>query len=181
MLLPRSNKHVGTNIMNWVAISAVADAAAALGVVASLTFVGFQVQQNSEGLRYTAVQGQMSAFQEVTASIVASAEAAEVWGSGLENPEALEGTAQQRFYIMANRLLHTYQGLHWQYEQDILDDTLFHSMTMLLRDLSGKPGFRKVWANRRHHFESSFRNFVDKTLEEDAGQPLFPELSKEDG
>lgn len=165
--------------MDWTVISAVAEMTAAFGVVGSLIFVGFQVRQNSAGLRYTAVQGQMSAFQEVTAGIVATAEAAEVWGGGLENPEALEGITLQRFYIMANRMLHTYQGLHWQWERNILDDSLFFSMTMLLRDLSGKPGWRKVWANRRHHFETSFQNFIDKTLEEDAGQPLFPELAED--
>jgi hypothetical protein len=145
-----------------------------------LIFVGFQVRQNSAGLRHSAVQIQMSAFQDLTAVVVSSSDEAEVWGNGLNNPEKLEGFALMRYYIMANRMLHTYQGLHWQWQRGILDDGLFFSMTQLLRDLSGLPGWRKVWNNRRHQFSSGFQSYMDDMFAEGSSHTLFPDIVSAD-
>ena len=86
--------------MDWVVISGVADTAAAFGVIGSLIFVGFQVRQNSAGLRHTAVQAQMSVYQDLFSNILDSGEMAEIWFQGLQRPEAVDGSRRTRYFVM---------------------------------------------------------------------------------
>lgn len=165
--------------MNLELISVVADAAAAFGVVGSLIFVGFQMRQNSAGLRQTAVQGHISEFQNIFSSLCDSGEMARIWYEGFEAPEKLEGPDLLRFYVQGNKFMRTYQGMHWQWKQGGLDDALFASMTALLKDLAVAPGWQFLWRNRRHQYDPDFQKFMDAEITAAGGKPLYPEWAAE--
>ena len=159
--------------MDWTVISAVADAAAAFGVVGSLIFVGFQVRQNSAGLRHSAVQAQMTAYQGLYTNIIDSGEMAEIFWQGTQEPEKIEGPSLLRFLTFSGKVLRLYQGLHWQWKQGVLDDGLFNSMTKLLEDFANTPGWQYIWSHRRHQYDPDFQQFMDAIMESHKGTPLF--------
>jgi hypothetical protein len=167
--------------MDWVVISGVADTAAAFGVIGSLIFVGFQVRQNSAGLRHTAVQAQMSVYQDLFSNILDSGEMAEIWFQGLQRPEAVDGSRRTRYFVMGGKMLRTFQGMHWQWERGVLDDGLFRSMTALIADLAVAPGWQHLWQERRHQFDASFQKFMDAMHAESKGVALSPEFAHEEG
>ncbi|NQV21567.1 MAG: hypothetical protein HQ511_09145 [Rhodospirillales bacterium] len=161
--------------MDWTVISAVAEMTAAFGVVGSLIFVGFQVRQNSAGLRYTAVQAQMTAAQDLAGDLASSQEITEIWQQGMQDPENMEDTSRMRFIILGSRMLRTLQSIHWLWLRGVLDDGMFRSQTALMEDFSAHTGWRYAWKVRRHHYDSDFQQFVDKMFEEDGGKVLYGE------
>jgi hypothetical protein len=167
--------------MDWTVITGVADAAAALGVIGSLVFVGFQVRQNSAGFRNSAVQAHMAAYQELYSNVLNSADMAEIVWLGMRDPEQVEGSSRLRFFVFTAKIMRVYQGLHWQWRRRVLDDALFLSMTSLLEDLAVAPGWRAVWHARRHQFDPEFQAFMDGLITEAAGRPLFSGFAGKDG
>jgi len=160
--------------MDWAVISAVAEASAAFGVVGSLIFVGFQVRQNSAGLRHAAVQSHISAYQDLYSNVINSGEMAEILWRGVQDPTKVDGPELLRFFTFTSKILRTYQGLHWQWEKGVLDAGLFTSMSTLLEDMSVTPGWQYVWRERRHQYDPSFQKFMDKMMADGKGKALFP-------
>lgn len=161
--------------MDWTVISAVAETIAAFGVVGSLIFVGFQVRQNSAGLRHAAVQAHVAEFQSIFSSIIDSGEMAKIWHEGFAHPEKLEGPDLLRFNGLGNKFMRTYQGMHWQWREGGLDDALFASMSAFLKDLAMAPGWQFLWRTRRHQYDPEFQKFMDAEINNASGKPLYPE------
>lgn len=159
--------------MDWVAISAVAEATAAFGVIGSLMFVGFQVRQNSAGLRYAAVQAQMTAAQDLAGDLAKSKELAEIWQQGMQGPEHLDDTSRLRFTVLGSRILRTLQSFHWLWQRGALDDGMFGSQVALFEDFAAHSGWQHLWKIRRHHFDPDFQQYVDKIFEDGKGKVLY--------
>lgn len=166
--------------MDLALVSVLADTAAAFGVIGSLIFVGFQVRQNSSGQRAAAVQAHMSTFQEVYSPIMDTEEMGKLVFDGLRDPELIEGSQRMRFYVFCSKILRTYQGLHWQWKQGVLDDAIFSSMITFLDDMSVAPGWRHVWSLRRHQYDHDFQDFMDAIFADGRGVPLWPEMPAEE-
>jgi hypothetical protein len=165
--------------MNWVIISAVAETVAAFGVIGSLMFVGFQVQQNNAGLKNAAVQSLMSAYQDMFSNTIDSGEVAEILWEGSQNPEKLEGPSLVRFYAMMSKQFRIYQGMHWQWQQGTIDDGMFQSISALFEDYAVTPGWQHVWQERRHQYEPEFRTYIDTMMAQERTRTLYPGLAAE--
>lgn len=87
-------------------------ATAAFGVIGSLIFVGLQVRQNSAGVRQSAVQAHITAYQELFSNVIDSAETAKIVRLGLQDADALNDTEGMRFYAFASKVMRIYQGLY---------------------------------------------------------------------
>jgi hypothetical protein len=166
--------------MDWVVISAVAEATAAFGVIGSLMFVGFQVRQNNTGLQNAAVQSLMSTYQDMFSNTIDSAEVAEILLQGFQSPAKLEGGSLVRFYALSSKLFRIYQGIHWQWQRGTISDGMFHSITALFEDYSATPGWKHVWRERRHQYEPDFQKYVDSMMAQDRSRTLYPGLVAED-
>ena len=166
--------------MDLALISVVADTAAAFGVIGSLIFVGFQVRHNSSGLRHAAVQSHMSTYEYLYSNVIDSEEMAEIFWQGIQDPEKVEGSARLRFFMFTSKILRTYQGLHWQWRNGVLDDGLFTSMSKLLEDMSTAPGWQYVWRERRHQYDPDFQKFMGKIVIEGKGRDLLRTEGEED-
>ena len=166
--------------MDWVVISAVAEMTAAFGVVGSLIFVGFQVRQNSAGLRYAAAQSLITTYNDLFSNVIDSEEFAGIFRQGLQDLGSLDGASSTRFYAFSSKALRIYQGMHWQWQRGAIDDGLFMSMTTLLEDFSTRPGWRDLWRNRRHQYDADYQSFMDKLIEEGNGKPMYSDLDLKD-
>jgi hypothetical protein len=166
--------------MDWVVISAVAEATAAFGVIGSLIFVGYQVKQNSAGLRYAAVQTQLSSTQDLAGELALSSEVAEIYQQGTYDIENMEGTSRVRFLILGSRMLRSFQSVHWMWQRGVLDDGLFRSQSVLLEDIVAYPGYQYLWKLRRHQYDTDFQHYMDKMFADGKGVPLYVETVAKD-
>ena len=150
--------------MTWDAWAAVGQLIGAMGVIASLVFVGIQVRQSVRAAK-------ASAFQELVSSIIA------VNLSHVENPEILEvidragrGEAltppEHRLYVAlvlsAARLA---QSAHYQCQLGLLDKSKLESVVYnLVRHIKTETG-KAVWSEFEQRGDPQFRDYINSLLE----------------
>ena len=150
--------------MTWDAWAAIGQLVGAVGVIASLVFVGIQVRQSVRATKATA-------FQELVSSIIA------VNMSHVENPEILEvidragkgkalTPAEHRLYVAlilsAARLA---QSAHYQCQLGLLDKSKLESVVYnLVRHIKTDSG-RAVWLEFEQRSDSAFREYIGSLLE----------------
>ena len=76
--------------MNWDAIQAVAELSAAVGVLLSLIYVGFQVRQNTAALQAGTVARSSELMQRTRLKLWGDADGARVWDQALSGVEVGE-------------------------------------------------------------------------------------------
>lgn len=151
-------------MMSWEAWAAIGQLIGAVGVIASLVFVGIQVRQSVRAAK-------ASAFQELVSSIIA------VNMTHVENPEILEvidragkGEAlaprEHRLYVAlvlsAARLA---QSAHYQCQLGLLDKSKLESVVYnLVRHLKTETG-KAVWSELEQRSDTGFREYVGSLLE----------------
>ena len=155
---------VGDGMMSWEAWTAIGQLIGAVGVIASLIFVGIQVRQSVRAAK-------ASAFQELVSSIIS------VNMAHVENPEILEvidragkGVAlapqEHRLYVAlvlsAARLA---QSAHYQCQLGLLDKSKLESVVYnLIRHLKTETG-KAVWSELQQRSDAEFRGYVSSLLE----------------
>jgi len=167
--------------MNLELISVLAEAAAAVGVVGSLLFVGYQVRQNSAGLRAIAVQAQTAMFQDMSSRLVDDTDMAEIVWQGSLDIENLKDASLMRFEVTINNVLRAGQSVHWQWQRGLFDDQLFTGLTKALENLAALPGVRAVWDGRRHQYTSSFQTFMSGVMAKSEGTAPYLWSSEKNG
>ncbi len=166
--------------MDWTAITGVADTAAAMGVIGSLIFVGFQVRQNSKGLQHAAVQSLIATFNELYSNLIDSGDMAEIFWQGLRDPDQIEGANGVRFYAFGAKFLRAMQGIHWQWQRGVMDDKLFNSLVSFMEDAGTAPGWQHLWRTSRHRYDSEFQGFMDSLMAAGKGRAMYPEWATEE-
>ena len=81
--------------MNWQAIRFNCQIFSAVGVTASLIYVGLQVRQNTRTMHATSIEAHISSANIVRQQIVDNAKVADIYTKGLANPD--EPTEQEKF------------------------------------------------------------------------------------
>jgi len=155
--------------MDLALVSTIADAAAAIGVIGSLLFVGYSVRQNSAGLRATAVQAQTAMFQEMSSRLVDDTDMAKIVWQGSIDIKNLKDASLMRFEVTINNVLRAGQSVHWQWQRGLFDDELFAGLTRALENLATLPGVRAVWDGRRHQYTPNFQTFMNGLVAKSKG------------
>lgn len=150
--------------MSWEAISAIGDVVGALGVIASLIFVGAQIRQSAKATK-------ASAYQELVSQIIAANLV------HIENPdliriidrsiagEKLSAVEHVQYLALIMSALRLAQSAYYQSRLGLLDDENLESVVYhLLRHLLTDTG-RSVWADYSAHSEPGFRKFVEDRLD----------------
>ena len=138
--------------MNWEAIGAISGFLSAVALIATLGYVAIQLRQNTATLRSAATQAthdQTAALYDLLAS---DGELSETFVRGLAAPDALDHVQTARFYALLFGIMFRYQNWFLQTRAHALDKEHIETWTRVLLSISGTPGFKKFWADRRHLF-----------------------------
>ena len=150
--------------MNWEAIGAISGFLSAVALIATLGYVAVQLRQNTFALKSAATQAthdQTAALYDLLAS---DGVLSETFVRGLAAPDALDQIQTARFYALLLGIMFRYQNWYLQTRSHALDDEHIETWTRVLLQISGTPGFKKFWAERRH----LFTNVLVQRLEEDS-------------
>lgn len=138
--------------MNWEALGAAAELLAAVGVVASLAYLGLQIRQNSALLAQTAETTRANAAVTsgnlgagLLVSIALDADLARIWRLGQSEPKALNVEEASRF-----RLLMIAQVIQMDVNYALLrsgglDEDIHAIWDRQLDRWLGHPDFRALW------------------------------------
>jgi hypothetical protein len=148
--------------MNWEAIGAISSILSAIAVIATLGYVAVQIRQNTRALRSAATQGAHDQHASMYDILASDPKLADIFVRGLEAPDTLDRIETGRFYAFLLSVMVRFQNWYLQTQSQALDSELIESTSRILRQISGTPGFKRFWEDRRHmlmpalakHFEA---------------------------
>ena len=147
--------------MNWEAIVAISGILSAIAVIATLGYVAIQIRQNTSALRSAATQGAHDQSASMYDLLASDPDLADIFVRGLEAPEQLDRSETGRFYAFLLAVMVRFQNSHMQTESQALDKEVITSMARILRQISGTPGFKRFWEDRRHMFTPALTKYFE--------------------
>ena len=151
--------------MTITELAEVAEVVAAVGVLLSLLYVGYEVKQNTTAVRSTAYQAIHDAEDGFWSDLASDAGAARLWQQGLDSGlEALAEGDRDRFTVISRRLIYLYQNVHYQYTKGVVDEELWGAWLASLDEFLAERGFREVLLDVRPHLSDPFNRLVDERL-----------------
>jgi hypothetical protein len=151
--------------MNWDAIGAIAELAGALGVVASLVYLGTQIRHSAKASSVEAKLTTTGMHASVVDMLIADPVLNELFMRGIESTDELTTEEYQRFSNLCLKSFWYFSAAHYQLRTGTLDDgNWFETKAILEFELSGQ-GVRTWWrrlGSRR--FSGKFAEFVDSEI-----------------
>ena len=147
--------------MNWDAIGAIAELVGAMGVIASLFYLGTQIRQNTRSVRASSYHALITNLSNLSASIGRESSTADVFVRGQSDFHSLSPTERAQFAILLVSLFRTYENIFYQSRQIMLEDSVRaaweHSMTRYF----WQPGVQAWWPAWRDDCHREFREFLE--------------------
>jgi hypothetical protein len=152
--------------MNWDALAAIAEVFGAIGVLASLLYLGSQIRQNTAWLRQQAFQVGTNEVRRWASSLSGSRENSELFIKGQRDFGSLDQTERLRFDADLRAVLDL--GEYQEYSGDDLLG-MRDSAEKSIGDWIRQGWFRRWWELNQHMFPTNFKGFVEELLARNAG------------
>lgn len=141
----------------------IAEIIGGIGIIASLVFVGVQLEQNSDSLR---AQTRSDVAKSITDLIVTYANSpylAELTGIDSENRELV---SQLRFANFNQAKLRMWENIHYQYRNGLYEESEFTKEREAWKGQFIYPGMREVYCQSRELYSDPFVAELDSLLDE---------------
>jgi hypothetical protein len=152
--------------VNWEAIGAIAELAGAVGVIASLVFVGFQVRGSN---RASAVESKLQSTRLLHVFIdmlIETPELNDLYLRGLKDLESLSEAEYYRFSNMSLKAFWFFSAGHFQFRTGALGEEEWYEIRAVLHYWLRNPGCQAWWTKLgRKSFGAEFRGFIDAEIE----------------
>ena len=156
--------------MNWDALVAISQLIAAVGVILSLVFIGFQIKQNTAALQRSEHNSTMAQWTVIRQAIATNRDIAELMSTGLHGTSTLDAVDQLRLEQMLQE--YAWASFHiWDRTQrGVFPKGTFEATSgVMLCELLGTPGGGDWWASAKHKgFVPAFVVDVDAVLAKDS-------------
>tara|TARA_Y100000588_G_scaffold184970_1_gene198849 strand:- start:366 stop:827 length:462 start_codon:yes stop_codon:yes gene_type:complete len=137
-----------------------------VGVIASIIFLGVEMQQNTDMMRSqtrnSMTENQMSFFE----GVIESRDFAEVFSNIREDsssfPQGTPERMQYTFFFLTQ--LRMWENEWYQYQQNLFDAAEFESRLELWEVSMSFQINQEVWETQRYSFAVNFRNLLDNMI-----------------
>ena len=150
--------------MNWDALGAIAELAAAATVVATLIYLSQQIRQGAKESRLSAIHDISSSYIAWIQSIATNQDLSRIWDEGLINYEQLEHDDRVRFLLMMSSITRILDDAYSQYSagrMEKVDWTVYENVINLA---AGSPGLKEYMSQREpQHTPGFFLLLKEKT------------------
>ncbi len=147
---------------------------AAIAVVASLIYVGIQVNQNTTATQIASAQAYAAAENEIVGLINVSPNLADVLHQGANGLSELKGGDLIRFMAFNDSVFISFQSFHLQWKTGALNEILYETYKHAIIDLLQQKGQQDWWALRRHWFSPEFQDYVEQAMATGLAKPMHP-------
>jgi hypothetical protein len=132
--------------MNWDAIGAIAELLGAVGVIASLIYLGIQIRSNTRAAKVAAYQQTLVASRDIGLAVMAHSDLFETmvrrWG--LTDQEEIDKTRESFYFTM---YLYNWESYVYQHDQGMLEDRMWEVHCARIRSfLVRNPNFFDWWS-----------------------------------
>ena len=162
--------------------------AAALGIMASLIFVGIQVRQSTEQARKAeaarradATQAVHDNFANMYLTFVSNLEAADAAAKGLKEPDALSDGENMVLLSGLMAGMSYMQSAYFKWQAGDLSDELWQAWQNSQVSYLTTPGGKRFWLGRKSNFHPEFAEYVEANLlDQNLPENFAPWLEGED-
>lgn len=155
--------------MNWDAISAIGEVVGAIGVVASLFYVAYQVRQNTEQSKLNTKAVENSNSEAINAesnslrmTVANNPELASIYIRGTSNPQSLNEEELFRFRLFMSAGISNGQLVYESHMSGV--GTQWKGMRTVTIRMLDSPGGRWFWDNFRDDYNAEFQKEMDTAL-----------------
>jgi hypothetical protein len=160
--------------MNWDAIGAIAESLGAVGVIASLVYLGTQIRHSREQMRHNARVTQASSYQQFEHSLSERAMSqvtvpglARIVLLGMSDSEELNEEEMRQFAAWEYANMRGFDNAYYQYQLGMFDESRWQMSLGELRWNLEQPGVVTIWEAMRKTLSSEFVTLVDEILGEE--------------
>ncbi len=133
-------------IDNW---RVVFEAIGLVAIVLSIIFLAFEVRQNTQAMRATAIQATTEVSRQQLLMLVTDQDVHRIEMLGHNDPDQLTSEEQRRYFYMIRSFWLGMQGLFRQWQLGVLPDEEWKVMSgVICRELS-YPGVRSSWSQQQ--------------------------------
>lgn len=157
--------------MNWDAISAIAQAAAAIFVAATVIYLAVQVQKSSLATRSQTHYLVTAGLADAANLLAADRDVAHIYGKGMADPAALQEEEFLRFNLLGIAQFRRYENLFYQYRSGLIDNDFWDGHRENILWFFYQPGHQMWWKDKRLAFSKSFRDFLESSRPSDLKSP----------
>ncbi len=151
--------------MNWDAIGAIGELLGAVGVIATLGYLAFQIRQNTQQMQASAANASAIALRDARRSVYESAEITEIWLKGMNHPDELSENDFYRFRILMQNAIDSIWDIHSQTKMTELSTEIWDSRGVtVVERIVASPGGRRIWTQFRNSYPSEFGVEIDRIL-----------------
>ncbi len=147
--------------LSWDAIGAVAEAIAALLVVGSLLFVGFQIRQSVREARAAAMNNIMNVWVEFYLRISEDAELSDILRKGAKDLTSLTDQQRYRLTMVLTGMFRAWHNAWYQWRLGVYDSESWESQMIVIKSILTLPGPRAVWDDRKFMLPEAFQSYVE--------------------
>ncbi len=155
--------------MNWDAIGAVAESIGALGVIASLAYLGIQIRQSTSQSKMNTAAIEATAFQQLidhnsSLNMRLMDDPGLLKAFLVPDEERLDPMVRLRFIIFASVIIRSSFNAFCLFEKNLISEEQWRLYEFgTKRTVSSMVG-RQAWAMRREEYPPAFVKYVDQTL-----------------
>jgi hypothetical protein len=147
--------------MNWEAFGAIAEGLGAAGVLVTLIYLVGQVRTSNRLARSESRRSSFQATTPVGLAIAHDRELAELWATGLRDPDTLDGADRIRFtWLMACAMVPMYLS-HQDRRLGLLTEADATNQREGQGPMLDSPGGRWWWDRRKGAYDLSFVEYVE--------------------
>ena len=150
--------------MSLESLAYLAEIVGAIGVIASLLFVGFQIRDNSKAVRLATAQAVHDNYASWYVALSANEGALATSTKAFVDLNALDPAEKAQFVCTFMAFLSHTQNAFLQWRQGHLSDDLWSGWEALMMNLVNTPGGAAFWAERCYVFGQDFQDHVGKIM-----------------
>ena len=152
--------------MSLEQFASLAEIVAAIAVVASLLYLGVQIQHSNKQGRASARYSFVQAMGEVNLSIAQAKSTASVFRRGIDSPEALDDDEKMQFWMLIGQYSNTWSAMYELHRDGMLPESHWCVVRKDMFSVFSSKGGMNFWKSfGAHGFDRSFVDFVDTLLE----------------
>ena len=146
-------------------IHQVGELIAAVAVVISLVFVGYEVQQNNQAQTRIATEAVVRDFVTAIRTLSEDAEMACIYSLGIQDFQSLSGSERLRLSAYLLGVHYAVQEMHSLAQQGSIVPGVWNGFEQLAKDSIQLPGARQWFATRRNWFSPEYQQYIDEALQ----------------
>ncbi len=159
--------------MSWQDLGSIGELVSAVAVVVSLIYLAYQIRQNTgqidqntKAVRASAIDSSIGHAMDTRQAIFESADVARILRSGHLDPNALTEDDLTRYRLMLHNIMWTFWNIYSQAKYAELGSEIWDAQIPAILRILVTPGARWFWDNYSQEFEVSYRNEVNRMLEQ---------------